>query len=121
MIRPVAAAIAVLLAAAPAAAGEADVLNVEVRRSGAGAYSFDVRVRHADAGWDHYADKFDVLAPDGTVLGTRTLHHPHVDEQPFTRSLTNVAVPDGIAEVTVRAHDKVHGYGGRTVTAALPR
>ena len=25
-------------------------------------------VRHADTGWDHYADKWDVVAPDGAVL-----------------------------------------------------
>ena len=43
-----------------------------------------VTVQHADTGWDHYADAWEVLAPDGTVLGTRTLLHPHTDEQPFT-------------------------------------
>ena len=101
-------------------AGETDVIEVSIQRIADDTYKFDVTVRHADAGWEHYADKWDVLAPDGTVLGTRILAHPHVDEQPFTRSLAGVKIPDGIAEVTVRAHDSVHGYGGKTVKLAVP-
>ena len=100
--------------------GEADILGVEVKATGDGSFHFDVTVRHADIGWDHYADKWDVLAPDGTVVGTRTLHHPHVDEQPFTRSLSGVKIPADHTEVTVRAHDSVHAYGGRTITVELP-
>lgn len=62
-----------------------------------------------------------MLAPDGTVLGTRTLLHPHLNEQPFTRSLTDVRIPDGVTEVTVRARDSIHGHGGKTLTVAVPR
>jgi hypothetical protein len=36
-----------------------------------GSYRFDVTVRHADTGWDHYADAWDILTPDGTLLGSR--------------------------------------------------
>ena len=113
-------AVAVSALAPAAAAGEADVIAAEAARTGSG-YRFDVTIGHADTGWDHYADRFEVLAPDGTVLGTRVLYHPHVEEQPFTRSLSGVSVPDGVTEVTVRAHDKVHGHGGREATVALPR
>ena len=102
-------------------AGEADVVSASARQTGPGIYSFDVTVAHADEGWDHYADAWDVLAPDGTVLGTRTLYHPHVDEQPFTRSLSGVAIPDGTTEVILRARDSVHGYGGAEVTVELPQ
>jgi hypothetical protein len=112
--------ILLMLAATGAWAGEADVVDVRVARSGDGTWRFDVTVPHADTGWDHYADAFEVVAPDGTVLGTRTLLHPHVDEQPFTRSLSGVAIPVRIREVTVRAHDKVDGYGGAEMTVALP-
>jgi hypothetical protein len=108
------------LAAATAYAGEADIVGAKVRMTGKATFSFDVTVRHADEGWKHYADKWDVLAPDGTVLGTRTLYHPHVDEQPFTRSLSSVKISDSIKEFTVRAHDSVHGYGGKTVIVAIP-
>lgn len=100
--------------------GEADVLKVDVEKAGSGSFNFDVTVQHADTGWDHYADKWDVLDPDGKVVATRTLHHPHVGEQPFTRSLSGVKIPADIAEVTVRAHDSVHAYGGRAATVELP-
>lgn len=117
--------LAVMLAAAASAAvwaGEADVVKVAVRADGGGKYSFDVSVRHGDTGWKHYADKWQVLSPDGkTVLGTRTLFHPHEDEQPFTRSLSGVAVPPGYDAVIIRAHDSVHGTGGKTVRVKLPR
>jgi hypothetical protein len=112
--------IAIVVWAAAAWAGEADVVGVTASNAGGGNRHFDVTVRHADEGWEHYADKWDVVAPDGTVLGTRVLYHPHVDEQPFTRS-HRVAVPDGIDRVTVRAHDKVHGYGGQEMTVELER
>jgi len=102
-------------------AGEADVVEVDIKKTGGDTYFFKVTVKHADEGWDHYANKWDVVAPDDTVLGTRTLYHPHVDEQPFTRSLSDVRIPPSITEVTVRAHDSVHEYGGKTVTVAVPK
>ena len=104
----------------PAFAGKADVEAVNVERMGSATYRFDVTVRHSDEGWDHYADRWDVVAPDGTVLGERVLLHPHETEQPFTRSLTGVAISAEIKSVTVRAHDKVHGLGGKEMTVDLP-
>ena len=100
-------------------AGEADVVGATATRGVGGAYSFDVTLRHADEGWDHYADAWDVLGPDGAVLGTRVLFHPHVDEQPFTRSLSGVKIPAGVTQVTIRGHDKLHGYGGVELTVGL--
>ncbi len=107
--------------AAPTRAGEADVVRAEARAEGGGAWRFRVTVAHGDTGWDHYADKWDVVAPDGTVLGTRVLLHPHETEQPFIRSLGGVEIPEGVSEVTLRAHDRVHGYGGKEVTVKLPK
>ena len=103
---------------APALAGGADVLDARAEPV-AGGYRVSATIRHADEGWDHYADAFEVLAPDGRLLATRTLHHPHVDEQPFTRSV-NVVVPNGVRSLTVRARDSVHGFGGAEVKIALP-
>ena len=94
-------------------AGEADVQAVTFHRSPGGSYRFDVTLQHADTGWDHYADRWEVLTPQGDVIATRTLYHPHVDEQPFTRSLSGVTLPPGVNEVVIRAHDSVHGYGGK--------
>ncbi len=110
----------IFLISTSAYAGEADIKNVNIKMTGERIYNFDVTVQHADDGWSHYADKWDVTTTDGTVLGTRTLYHPHVDEQPFTRSLSGVKIPEMIKEVTVRAHDSMHGYGGKTVTVAVP-
>ncbi|MDF1791660.1 MAG: hypothetical protein P1U88_07120 [Thalassobaculaceae bacterium] len=113
-------AILLLAAGTPGLAGEADVVGVEAHRNG-DTWSFDVTLRHDDTGWDHFADKWEVVASDGRVLATRTLHHPHVDEQPFTRSLGSVVIPESVATVTLRAHDNVHGYGGAVMTVELPR
>ena len=110
-----------LLLSISAYAGEADVVEVDIKKTGGDTYFFKVTVKHEDEGWDHYANKWDVVTPDDTVLGTRTLYHPHVDEQPFTRSLSDVKIPASITAVTVRAHDSVHEYGGKTVTVAVPK
>jgi len=118
-VLPALLAVVAATAGDPARAGEADVLEVEVTAAGEG-YRFAVTVAHADEGWDHYADRFEVLTPAGEILGVRTLHHPHVDEQPFTRSLSGVIVPDDLDRVVVRARDSVHGYGGQSVELALP-
>lgn len=105
---------------APVHAGEADVVGVDARQSANG-WSFDVTVLHADAGWDHYADKWDIIGPDGNILGTRVLAHPHDDEQPFTRSISSVEIPESVTQVTIRAHDSVHEYGGKEMVVDLPR
>jgi hypothetical protein len=109
----------IALTTSPAFAGEVDVVDAQATKAADGSYRFDVTLRHADEGWEHYADAWDILAPDGTVLATRVLYHPHVDEQPFTRSLSGVEIPAGMAHVTIRGHDKVHGYGGSELTLSL--
>jgi hypothetical protein len=103
---------------APLFAGTTDVVKVRVQCTHV--CTFSVTLKHADTGWDHYADKWEVLAPDGTVIGTRVLYHPHVNEQPFTRSLSGVKIPEGINEVTVRGKDSVHGFGGIEKQVKLP-
>lgn len=99
-------------------AGEADVIDVKVTGSGP-EYRFSVTVKHADTGWDHFADVWEVVGEDGTVYGKRVLAHPHVDEQPFTRS-GSATVPEGVKSVIVRAHDSVDGYGGAEMKIDLP-
>ena len=104
-----------------ALAGEADVVGVKIIKEGTGTYRFDVTVRHGDEGWKHYADGWDVVAPDGSVLGTRELAHPHENEQPFTRSLAGVTIPESVNKVTLRAHDSVHENGGAEMSVEVPR
>jgi hypothetical protein len=109
-----------LLAAAAAAAGEADVIAARAICDAGRVCRFEVTVRHADSGWEHYADRFEVLAPDGSVLATRMLRHPHVEEQPFTRELVGARVPAGIDRVRIRAHDSQHGFGGAELEIPVP-
>lgn len=112
---------ALCLAAAPVSAEEADVVDVEATETGEGSWRFSVTVSSPDSGWDYYADAWQVVGPDGTILGTRTLHHPHENEQPFTRSLSGVEIPDDVEEVTVRARMNEGGYGGEEMTVRLER
>lgn len=101
-------------------AGEADVVDGTITALGGGRYQINATVAHADTGWDHYANRWDVLAPDGTLLGTRELAHPHVNEQPFTRSVT-LSIPEGVTTITLRANDSVHGLGGKTLELQVPQ
>jgi len=78
-------------------------------------------VAHNDTGWDHYANVWQVIGPDGAILGERVLAHPHVTEQPFTRSLSGVTIPDAITSVTLRAGDLVHEFGGMELYLELPK
>ncbi|MES9991968.1 MAG: hypothetical protein ABW098_08445 [Candidatus Thiodiazotropha sp.] len=101
-------------------AGEADVVKVTVRKKGENLYDFGVTVLHKDVGWEHYANRWEVLDDKGVILATRTLHHPHVKEQPFTRYLANVVIPADLSYVIIRAHDSIHLYGGVTKRVQLP-
>lgn len=109
-----------LMSSALSAAGEADVTNVTVRKSSDGRFNFNITVRSNDKGWNYYVDSFEVLSPDGKVLVTHKLLHPHDDEQPFTRDTGNVSLPAGIRKVIVRAHIKPAGYNGATFPVDLP-
>jgi hypothetical protein len=100
--------------------GCADVESVEVSETGPRTYRFDVTVHSADTGWDKYADAWEVRDPRGAVLGTRELLHPHVDEQPFTRSLAGVEIPPSVSQVEVAARDSVTGFCGETIVVTIP-
>jgi len=110
---------AILLSLTQVFAGEADVVGVDAQLQGNGTWRFSVTVRHDDEGWDHYADKWIVEGPDGTVYGERVLLHPHENEQPFTRSQPGIRIPETVSTVTVRAHDTVHGFGGAEMSVDL--
>lgn len=101
-------------------AGEADVVGAKATKTGNDTYRFDVTVAHQDTGWDHYANVWQVIGPDGAILGERVLAHPHVNEQPFTRSLSGVTIPADVKGVTLRAGDLVHAFGGAEVYLELP-
>ena len=104
----------------------ANVLFVKAQLTNDGTWTFAVTLEHEDTGWEDYADGWDVVLPDGTVVRpdeespfTRLLLHPHEAEQPFTRSQNGIAIPPGIEKLTVRAHDLVDGFGGKEVMVDL--
>ncbi len=94
------------------------VQDVAVSQSG-GTWGFSVTISHPDSGWDHYADGWEVLNADGNRLGLRVLAHPHVNEQPFTRSLSGVVVPDGSNSVFIRSRCIVDGWSTETFEVSL--
>ncbi|NJN83448.1 MAG: hypothetical protein HC802_14950 [Caldilineaceae bacterium] len=105
-----------LLSASPS---YAEITFVRARHSGDNVWTFDVTLAHPDTGWDDYADGWHVATPDQRILGTRILLHPHVGEQPFTRSLSSVRLGPDVDQVVIRSHDLVDGYGPQTVTLSL--
>ena len=109
-----------ILLTGTAMATPASVLDVVAVANDDGTYGFNVTVAHQDEGWTHYANKWEILTPDGKVIAVRVLYHPHVDAQPFMRTLARVEVPIGVTRVTVRAYDTVTGPGERTFSIDLP-
>ena len=110
----------VLLLTLSATAGAGEVKIVDVRAECPATCTFSVTLEHGDEGWNHYADLWEVLTLDGRLLGSRVLHHPHENEQPFTRSLSGVAIPAGTGRVKIRARDSKHGYSAQEFVVELP-
>jgi hypothetical protein len=103
----------------PAWAEPPTVDHVSVRSSGNGTWRFDVTISHPDTGWDHYADAWRVLDMDGNQLGIRELAHPHVAEQPFTRSLSGIRIPEGMTRVQIQARDTPGGWNPTATVVRL--
>ena len=100
--------------ASPALADPPQVVDVTVSGD-----RVSVTIAHPDTGWDHYADGWEVLDADGNRLGMRTLYHPHVEEQPFTRSLSDVVVPEGATVIYVRTRCNVDGWSDDLIEVPL--
>ncbi|MDR9484667.1 MULTISPECIES: hypothetical protein [Sediminimonas] len=110
-----------LLVICTPALSEAPVVeDVDVSHGDIG-WRMAVTLSHPDTGWDHYADGWEVLDAAGNRLGYRKLHHPHVNEQPFTRSLTGIMVPDGVHQVLVKVRCSQDGWAGEAVAVSLER
>lgn len=111
--------LAVLLLATGVQGSEATIELAKFVRDG-DAWQVAVTLRHADSGWEHYADGWRVVTKDGEVLGHRTLFHPHVNEQPFTRS-HRITIPSNIKRVFVEAHDKESGWSSQRLAVQLDK
>lgn len=90
-------------------ANEVEITNVVAHQGSDKTWTFAVTLKHGDTGWDHYANEWQVIAPDNKILATRTLYHPHVEEQPFTRNTSGVKIPASMETVRIIAKDTVHG------------
>lgn len=109
-----------LQVALPLHADPPEIVGVRLTQTGE-TWRADVTLRHGDTGWDDYADGWRVETPGGRVLATRVLFHPHVDEQPFTRSQGGIAIPGTVAEVHIRARTNTDGWDAATRVVTVPR
>ncbi len=104
-----------------AIADEVKILAAEFNSNGNNHWSVNVTLKHADTGWAHYADNWRIIDDKGNVLGDRVLYHPHVDEQPFTRGLSDVKIPEAVTILYIEAHDKVHGWASGQMKVDLKK
>ncbi len=98
-----------MFAVAPAMADNPVIVDASAKRSGMG-WRISVTLQHPDSGWEHFADGWEVRDMAGNRLGLRELMHPHEYEQPFTRSLSSVMIPDGARKVMIRARCSRAGW-----------
>ncbi len=109
-----------LITLAMQANADPPVVEKVVAGNSSGGWRFDVTLTHPDTGWDHYADGWRVLDMEGNELDIRVLVHPHVDEQPFTRSLGGVVLAQGTTQVQIQARCQVDGWNSETTIVTIP-
>ena len=97
-----------------------DVIAVKVTARANGTFDFQVTMTSPYDTPQRYADAFRIVGPSGDVYGERILLHDHADEQPFTRELDGVPIPQGVTTVRVQGRDQISGYGGKQQSVALP-
>ena len=102
-------------------AGDVTIRSASFERKEPGLWRVSVTLRHKDKGWKHYADRWRIVDENGVQLGIRVLQHPHVQEQPFTRSLTNVAIPEDTKIVYIEARDIKHGWTEKRLKVDLSK
>lgn len=66
-------------------------------------FDIAVTIEHDDTGWEHYANEWVIIVDDKKEVGKRTLYHPHVNEQPFTRYLRDIKIPADAKSIKVYA------------------
>ncbi|MCW8933263.1 MAG: hypothetical protein OQK98_00930 [Gammaproteobacteria bacterium] len=103
----------------PLSAGQAVIENVKAECNHKRVCKFDVTISHADEGWTHFANGWQIFTTNGELLGHRALAHPHVKEQPFTRTIRNIKIPPSVDTVFLRANDSLHGASDRKYVLKL--
>ena len=97
-----------------------DVIDATAEQTNLG-WTFNATVSSPYDSADRYADAWRIVGPDGTVYGTRELAHDHAAEQPFTRTIQAVEIPDNVEVVTIEGRDQENGWGGGTFELTLIR
>jgi hypothetical protein len=92
-------------------------------------YQFSVSVQSSDVDCDHFANWWEVLSVDGTLIYRRILRHSHTDENgtsdpdapgnTFTRSSDAPSPVSSDQVVLVRAHLFPYGYSGRVMRGSV--
>lgn len=98
-----------------------DVLGAVLESDGNGAWSLEVTLSSEYDSPQRYANGWRVLDAEGNELGEHTLGHDHADEQPVTRTQSDLEIPDGVDVVTVQGRDTENGFGGATLEMKVPR
>ena len=88
-----------------------EVLDATFSARSDGAFDISVTLSSPYDSPDRYADAWRVSTLDGQELGIRELAHDHANEQPFTRSLSAVSIPDDIDVVVIDGRDQENGWG----------
>ena len=95
----------------PAAeSGLADIVSVSVSGQ-QNSYQFAVGISSPDEDCDQYANWWEIVSPDSSLIYRRILAHSHPTEQPFVRSGGPVEIGPNDT-VIIRAHMHPGGYGG---------
>jgi hypothetical protein len=81
-------------------------------------YRFNVSLLSPDTGCEQYADWWEVLTPDSTLVYRRILTHSHVNEQPFARSGGPIGIKQD-EQVIIRGHMNNFGYGSFAMTGSV--
>ena len=93
----------ILLISMPSFAQPPVIVKAEARVKTNQLFDIAVTLRHPDTGWEHYANEWVVIMDDEVELAKRTLYHPHVNEQPFTRYVRDVKIPTDAKSIKVIA------------------
>lgn len=100
-------------------ASEAEIIKAKAEFTSAQKFNISVTLKHADEGWEHFANAWRVYSSDGKLIGERVLHHPHVKEQPFTRTLLGLSIPSDVSEIKIVPVCSVTGESKKGYTIKL--
>ncbi|MDF4204965.1 hypothetical protein PXD56_18500 [Maribacter sp. SA7] len=82
------------------------------------AYTFNTTISSPDTGCDQYADWWEIIDLEGNLIYRRILTHSHVDEQPFTRSGSNIPLYS-TTEVYIRVHMNTTSYSNAVLKGSI--